>query len=239
MSGHRYTNSSNLLEDVDDETFLGSRSNIPPSQYVQSYEQKRLDLESRTLASTHRSLGLLHETEQVGVATAEELAKQREQLENTNKQLDDITTTLRFSQKHLNGLKSVFGGLKNYLSGQKDPIPVRKLSAVSDTYTNSQESSYAMSPDHSYESHPVARLRGSGGEEQLIQQKSVGSFDEQLENNLDAMYGNLSRLKGLAIDMHQEIQEQNDIIDDITYKVENVDEKIQRQNKDMNKLLKK
>jgi len=57
--------------------------------------------------------GLLYETQEVGKATAVELAKQREQLEKTSHQLDEINSTLRFSQRHLTGLKSVFGGLKN------------------------------------------------------------------------------------------------------------------------------
>lgn len=248
MSGHKYvTNSSNLFaddDDVDDETFLKNfiNPNNGPSAAAsqeQTFEQRRANIENRTLASTNRSLGLLHETEQVGVATAEELAKQREQLENTNKQLDDINTTLRFSQKHLNGLKSVFGGLKNYLSGQRDQEPPRRVSTQSDTTYSTEgqpQQRSPLSPDRSFDAHPVARLRG------ISEQMTGGghhapSFNEQLDKNLDDMAGSLSRLKGLAIDLNQDIESQNDLIDNITNKVDNVDVKLQRQNKDMNKLL--
>lgn len=59
----------------------------------------------------------------LGIATAEELVRQREKLEKTDKQLDEINATLRFSQKHINGIKSVFSSLKNYMSGKNNETP--------------------------------------------------------------------------------------------------------------------
>lgn len=246
MSGHQYipNNGGSLWEDddIDDDTFLqnapgGGGSGRSELDQIQA---KRVEIEQRTLSSTNRSLGLLHETEQCGIATAEELAKQREQLENTNKQLDEINTTLRFSQKHLNGLKSVFGGLKNYLSGQKNQPPPPSATgrgATSPGASSNGMGNAASSPtDNSYEAHPVSRLRG---DVQSYEQKSPSGdhFNQQLENNLDLMAGSISRLKGLAIDLNTDIDSQNELIDTITNKVEDVDVKIQRQNRDMNKLL--
>lgn len=254
MSGHQYvSNSSNLFDDddVDDETFLRNArrpqaSTNPFEQQQLNYQQRIKDIEERTLESSNRSLGLLRETENVGVATAEELARQREQLENTNKQLDDINTTLRFSQKHLNGLKSVFGGLKNYISGQRDLKQQQSLSTVQSTATladklNSPTSSYAqpqMTADERYDSHPTTRLRMDENYYSAAKPKqAANNFNKQLDKNLDEMAGSLSRLKGLAIDLHEEIDDQNDLIDDITNKVENVDVKIGKQNKEINRLL--
>jgi synaptosomal-associated protein 29 len=54
----------------------------------------RREIEERTLQSSSNSLGLLYESEKVGVATAEELAKQKEQLKATEQRLDDISATL-------------------------------------------------------------------------------------------------------------------------------------------------
>lgn len=256
MPGHKYvSNNGSLFEDddddIDDETFL---KNAPPSrasgaaqssstnpfvddlqQQRQLFEQRRKEVEQNTLQSASRSLGLLRESESVGIATAEELTKQREQLQKTSQQLDEINATLRFSQKHLNGLKSVFGGLKNYLSGSKDTPPTRMSSSPSGSKM-SETTSPPMSPDDRYNSHPIARMRDDSLLQQQQQMES-GSFNSQLDRNLDEMAGSLSRLKGLAIDLNQEIDSQNDLIDDITNKVEDVDVKIGRQNKDMNKLL--
>lgn len=249
MSGHKYTsNASNLLDDdIDDETFLRNSSRVQGANRFESQEQTFQDrtraIEERTLASSNRSLGLLYETEQVGVATAEELARQREKLDNTNKQLEDINQTLRFSQKHLNGLKSVFGGLKNYLSGSKDvqqvPTQIIPQTTLGDKL-NSPTSSYSeivqqrqKFPDNQ---NFAAKMDSNSHAQQTIT-ASGSSFTRQLDQNLDEMAGSLSRLKGLAIDLHTEIDDQNDLIDDITTKVENVDAKLGKQNKEINRLL--
>lgn len=284
LSGHKYTtNSSNLFEDdddIDDETFLKNfrnsdqqhhstnpfLTNSPPSSnndQHQVYEARKKEIEDRTLGSSYRSIGLLRETEQVGVSTAEELLRQREQLENTSKQLDDIGTTLRFSQKHLNGLKSVFGGLKNYLSGQKDMQPPsssslsRRMSpAQSDSKLASDgggcDSINSMTSNKSdgYNNHGISGGNNDGGnasgntyhgqqqhQKYRKNEEKSSTFNQQLDRNLDEMCGSLSKLKGLAIDLNQEIESQNDLIDSIGNKVENVDVKVKRQNKEMNHLL--
>lgn len=247
MSGHKYTaNSANLFDDddIDDETFLKnssrSRSNNPFDNQQLSYQERTRAIEERTLASSNRSLGLLYETEQVGIATAEELARQREQLENTNKHLDDINQTLRFSQKHLNGIKSIFGGLKNYIAGQKDmqpPIQTAPKPNIGDKL-NSPTSSYSKSVQSFSNIQGAAAQADNAFHHSQSTVSGVGSsFNKQLDKNLDEMAGSLSRLKGLAVDLHQEIDDQNDLIDNITTKVENVDAKVGRQNKEMNRLL--
>ncbi|KAM7343244.1 synaptosomal-associated protein 29kDa [Cochliomyia hominivorax] len=275
--------SNTKLEDVDDDIFLNnSRSRTPlsdqgavggagrstnpfeedPVDYQrQILEEKRRQIEARSLESTQKSLGLLYETEEVGKATAVELAKQREQLERTAKQLDDINASLRFSQRHLNGLKSVFGGLKNYLSGNRDQQPPpaantnnantgrsSSFSHIPQTVDNSKSTNSmnnmgptAKSPTEKYDNHPISRLRDdSSGQQQRMQQQQQrrnNPFEAQLEANLEEMCGNLSRLKGLATDLGQEIESQNELLDNMNYKIEDVDIKLSKQNKDIHKLL--
>lgn len=237
MSGHQYLQNGSLFnDDVDDETFLkNSRVKQQHDDYLdqrQMYEQKRKEIEDRTITSTQRSIGLLHDTEQVGVATATELAKQREQLEKTRDQLDTINTSLKFSQRHLNGIKSMFGGLKNYLSGKSD------YDAKMSTSSSNSEVSSLPSPtaDERFNNHPTTRLRNDPIQYQQQQQMS-GNYNSQLDRNLEDMCDSLSRLKGLAIDLNQEIDTQNVLIDDITNKVEDVDIKIGKQNTQMFKIL--
>ena len=83
----------------------------------QMMAEKRREIENRTLDSSHRSLGLLYESEKVGLATAQELNRQKEQLKSTEQRLDDINATLKTSERHLQGVKSVFGGIMNYFQG--------------------------------------------------------------------------------------------------------------------------
>lgn len=243
MSGHNYFSNGDALwnDDVDDDEFL-KNSRVPPpagrnqnesqDEYLEQrkmLEMKRREIEHRTLNSSTRSVSLLHETEKVGTATAEELARQREQLEKTRRQLDDINSTLRFSQKHLNGLKSVFGGLKNYLSGNND----RPRMPNSPSGSNLDSQSMSPTAEERYLSHPTTRMRNDPPEPQ----KFTGSFNEQLDRNLDDMANSLGRLKGLAIDLHGEIDSQNDLIDDITTMTEDTDIKIVKQNKQIGYLL--
>ena len=97
--------------------------------------EKRREIEERTLDSSQRSLGLLHESEKVGMATAEELTRQKEQLRGTEQRLDDINSTLKQSERHLQGIKGIFGGLRNYFSG-KGPAAAAAANAAGSSKTN-------------------------------------------------------------------------------------------------------
>ena len=71
--------------------------------------QKRREIEERTVDSSNRSLGLLYESERAGAATAEELNRQKEQLKRTEERLDDINSTLKTSERHLQvKIKTIF-----------------------------------------------------------------------------------------------------------------------------------
>lgn len=138
MAQNRYVKSTNPFEedDVSDELFLRNSRRPPPSSFdeqIQTYQEQKKAIEERTINSTYDSLNLLRESEQIGIATGEELMRQREKLEKTDKQLDEINATLRFSQKHINGIKSVFSSLKNYVSGKTDASPTTSSSTTPST----------------------------------------------------------------------------------------------------------
>nr|AEE62493.1 unknown [Dendroctonus ponderosae] len=250
MSSHRYIKSTNPFDeddDVDDETFLRNSRRPPPSNsfeaQVQDFQERKRQIEENTIRSTQHSLSILRDSEQIGIATAEELMRQREKLEKTDKQLDDINNTLRFSQKHINGIKSVFSSLKNYVSGRNDKSPTTSSSTPSTVResTSNPNLQQKLQTYDRYDEHPVTRLRGNGYS--MPQQYTTGSgstdFSAKLESNLQEMSSNICRLKGLACELGQEIDSQNDLIDNITYKTDRADLIIQRQNKDMVKILKK
>jgi len=56
---------------------------------------------------------------------------------------------------------------------------------------------------------------------------------------LDEMCSSLSRLKGLAHGLNEEITTQNEMVDRITNKTDRAEGTIVHQNRDMNRLLKK
>ncbi|XP_019869165.1 synaptosomal-associated protein 29 [Aethina tumida] len=245
MAQNRYVKSTNPFEedDVSDELFLRNSRRPPPSSFdeqIQSYQEQKKAIEERTINSTYDSLNLLRESEQIGIATGEELMRQREKLEKTDKQLDEINATLRFSQKHINGIKSVFSSLKNYVSGKTDASPTTSSSTTPSTVK--QSSSTQNFEDKSsydrYEEHPVTRLRDNNYQPQQTVSGSK-DFSARLDANLQEMCNNITRLKGLATDLGGEIDSQNDLISSITDKTEQADITIRRQNKDMQRILKK
>ncbi|CAH1998966.1 unnamed protein product [Acanthoscelides obtectus] len=250
MNNHRYIKSTNPFEedDIDDELFLRnsrrstSSMNMQPTldEQMQSFAEKKKAIEERTISSTDKSINILRESEQIGIATAEELMRQREKLEKTDKQLDEINATLRFSQKHINGIKSVFSSLKNYMSGKNDVSPSTSSSTPSTVKqsTSNPNLDEKLSTYDRYENHPATRLQDNYSRDY---QSSSGSkdFSARLDANLQEMCNNISRLKGLANDLGDEILTQNDLISNIIDKTENADMTINKQNKDMSRILRK
>uniref|UniRef100_A0A1B6DEK8 t-SNARE coiled-coil homology domain-containing protein n=1 Tax=Clastoptera arizonana TaxID=38151 RepID=A0A1B6DEK8_9HEMI len=245
-------------DDVDDDAFLKhppiGNSNYNPKANISSSIENNLDdvenrtqsllqvkreIEERTAQSSQRSLSLLRHSEEVGNATAEELLRQREQLERTEKRLDEINTTLRFSQRHIQGIKSVFGSLKNYLSGKNsEPISSGPSNLSSNSKSTILEESLPSPSANS--DHPGLRIRGLDNAEasmSIDRQKPVDA-QQVIDKNLDEMMGSIVRLKGLAHGLGDEIESQNDLVENILSKSERSDITIQRQTKDIKRLLK-
>jgi len=241
-SGFKYNNFSTrsfTSEENDMPNYRGSSDNRD------SLEDRRRQLmlekqkiEERTLQSSGRAIGILHETEQVGISTAEELMRQREQLERTSARLDDMNNTLRSSDKHIQNIKSVFSSIKNYFSKPSEfAIHTNPAAESTPKSSNSQlgkvmEQTAAQSSKDSQ--HPVFRIR-----ENDFSHKPFSNIDDQLDEDLGIMSDSLSRLRGLAQGLSSELDDQNDLIDRVQTSADKADMRIARQNKDMERLLRK
>jgi len=205
-------------------------------QQRQELARRRREVEQRTLASSERGLGLLYESEKVGVATAEELSRQKEQLLQTEQKLDDINSTLRNSERHIQGVRSIFGSIRNYFSGHSTAKPpVAGIPQPNQQQPVSSSSSSYQMPQAYHDHHPGIRNKPG-----VVQHNPPDlSVDEALDRNLDDMASGLARLKGLAEGLNSELSEHNDILDRVTDKTEVVGFKVDKQNKEMNKILKK
>jgi len=243
--------------DIDDATFLkySGRSSYSDDQDAlrQKMLQEKREIETRTLASTQRSLQLLNDSEHVGSATAVELSHQREQLENTEQKLDDINASLRISEKHIQSIKSVFGSIKNYFSGANNKMPPSSGAASTSKDTDKDGGDITRSKSdlaqvlHATQQSTAATLQSQRdrerdfdyGQSSASDMKSSVSVDEMLDKNLEDMSAVLGRLKGLGRDLGTEIESQNNLIERITVKSEDADFRMTKQSKDMNKILKR
>ena len=226
----------------------------PLSYSVKSYSElednwglqaKRDEINQQVIASSNRSLGMLFETEKLGVSIDEELDIQKEKLLKTEKSLDDVNSTLKTSERHLKGINSFFGRMKNHFR-------TKKSSNFSSNPT-SKEADFHKSHDHNVRSNtynPDANTIYQGnlakGCDKVHkkgitrhQRLSDEQVDEMLNKNLDDMSKVLSVIKGQAVSIGVEINKHNTIIDRIEDKAAAADLKIEEQNIGMGKILRK
>jgi len=232
-------------DDVDDAEFLrpaARNSNNSTSTMEERRQQllyEKTKIEERTIQSSMRSISLLNESEEIGIKTAEELATQREQLQNTEQKLDEINSALRISQRHIQGIKSVFGSIKNYFSAPPKPLPSvkeEKKDEAKQNGTSANESlRAAVSPTSTTATSPGTSPT-DGYRRNVPRDRSV---DDILDDNLGIMGDSLKRLKGLGLTLQTEIDDSNQLVERIIGKTENVDHRIQGQSQQMNKILKK
>ncbi|VDM45765.1 unnamed protein product [Toxocara canis] len=207
---------------------------------VNFYEREIEKYMQESLDSTQRSRQQLEQSEQVGVATAQDLLAQREKLENTEKNLDEIERTTKMTQRNLNSLKSVFGGFfKNKFSRvPKEPAPEKLRSSKSDNRLNSTVDKLAS--DSSAYSGGAVSASGptlSESSRAAIRGTRWEAMDKEIDSNLDSMSSQLSRLRMLGTAISEEVDTQNALLDRIQVKAERNDARVKEQDSQMRRLL--
>jgi synaptosomal-associated protein 29 len=180
---------------------------------------------------------LIQESENVGIQTAVELDRQREQLEKTKNNLDKIDVNLKESQKDINSMKSVFYRMKYAFSSKKKIDPVTTELPSSSSSDKKPVQLRAESQDDRYNSHPTTRLRGDNSTAKTTKRTVDDEYENQLDDHLDQISDGLSRLKDLALNLGTEVEAHNELLDDIGTKMNGVDGKIEDQNKAVSKML--
>lgn len=117
------------------------------------------------------------------ICSLKELVRQGEQLNNVEQKLDQVNQDMKTTQKHLNNIKSVFGGIKNWWSGKKEAQAVEKRSRESTLQENISGQPPASSADH-----PALRVRK---EDSFTHQEAAASrgahwdqYEKQFNQNL-------------------------------------------------------
>lgn len=267
-------------EDVDDFTFLSSAKkgssaystnagqNLRNQQWEQQREQlllERQQLEDSILQSSNSAVRVLYDTEQVGIATAEELAHQGEQLRNVDRKLDNINTNLKVSQKHLNSMKSIFGSIRSYFRGGSNADASRNAAPGAEVEERSptelektldkvkQDGTSSRPPT----THPAFRVRGldtsgfgAGFEDdkgdfsapppqQPAYKSRTVEIEQKLDSNLAELDSGLGRLKFLAQGLGKELEDQNELLDHLTDKTDMTEGTVVHQNSQIRRILKK
>ncbi|XP_010282192.1 PREDICTED: synaptosomal-associated protein 29 [Phaethon lepturus] len=159
--------------------------------------------------------------------------------------VDKMDQDLKTSQRHISSIKSVWGGLINYFKA-KPPEGKPEQNGTPEYYANSRLKEAIMSSKEQeskyQESHPNLRKLDNSDLVSPVQKDSypknqhLRAFHQKIDNNLDEMSSGLSRLKNLALGLQTEIDEQDDMLDRLTKKVETLDVNIKSTDKKVRQL---
>ncbi|KAJ7423779.1 Synaptosomal-associated protein 29 [Willisornis vidua] len=236
-------------DDEEDAAGAGGAGEVDRQRFLQ---QEVLRRSAASADSTARSLSLLYESERIGVAASEELVRQGEALKRTEQMVDKMDQDLKTSQKHINSIKSVWGGLVNYFKA-KPPESKPEQNGAPEYCANSRLKEAMMSSKEQeskyQESHPnLRKLDNSDNDfskadsvsslerDSYPKNQQLRAYHQKIDTNLDEMSSGLSRLKNLALGLQTEIEEQDDMLDRLTRKVETLDINIKNTDKRVRQL---
>lgn len=257
-----------FADDDEEEETAGSRSrggfnfdDEPPESRMTEAERRQHYLQQEVMRtaqsavdSSHRSLGLLYEAEKVGTETAEELMRQGEALKRTERMVDNMEQDLRTSQRHINSIKSVWGGLVNYFKAKPEPpkpVPKDQPTGYQANSKLQNALSNSKQQEDKYEaSHPNLRKLDTAGfgasassndtpssqNGYPSQNRHLKAAHQKLDDNLDDMSLGLSRLKNLGLGLQCEIDDQDVSLDSLLNKVDSMDGRIGSTNRQLKKL---
>ncbi|XP_022336729.2 soluble NSF attachment protein 29-like [Crassostrea virginica] len=234
------SNNSNpfFTEEDDDDWGSGRRGKI--QEQINASEERQLD-------STTRALRSIQESESMGIATAEELLRQGEQLNNIERKTDEINQTMTVTQKHLNNIKSVFGGIKTWWSTKKTTetsIPESKPGRLQETLEKHKASQpVRRNPDcqgfYDEDNDLDDKFMQGARTQQYVKPVTHSAREEQLNENLGQISDGLTNLKGLALGLGDEIERQNVQLGGMDPKVRKANDLLENQNKQMRNILRK
>ena len=206
--------------------------------------------QDRSLESTMRSLALIEDSHDMAIKTAEELQCQGEQLYRIERNLGDIQNNLSQSERHVRSMKSVWGAMANYFRKPPKPVPP-PTNLKEDTSLGRRKASDLLSdpsmrfrasnrgPDEFGYGGSGAGSDGAGRKANVAVYSSSDPREKQLSANLDLLSRGIGQLKEGALTLGDEIERQNDHLDRIQGAADVTYDKLEKQEKDVRRLLRK
>ncbi|XP_065845407.1 synaptosomal-associated protein 25-like [Oscarella lobularis] len=174
-----------------------------------------------SLESTRRMLTMAVETETVGGKTLDKLYDQGEQLDRINEGLDQINADMKSAEKNLTEMEKCCGLCVCPWNRKRN---IEKTDEYKQTW-DERDGVVVTEPG-------AATTIGSQGARSGYIKKVLGDDrEDEMDENLgqvDAIVGNL---KGIAIDMGNELMKQNDQIDIMNQKAEMNDVRVREADK--------
>jgi hypothetical protein len=236
-------NATKDIDEVDDDLFISRK----PKNYIFA-EKKAADLTERTNRMLMNSRQIVLETEQVGQSTLENLSVQRETLERVENDLDSINNMTRATQKHLNNMKSFFGGIRSLFSNSNSNSVTAAVGTPGTVGASMPRSKTLASVPSNIPAGSSSPKPGNTGNNissrpsfaaTTSTPQAASEDKDEFEANLSEIGFGLGRLKEMAMRLGDEIGDQNEMLDRITDKSERAGDSVKHQNRQIQQLLKK
>ncbi|CAF3501275.1 unnamed protein product [Rotaria socialis] len=218
---------------------------------LQSIQRQIHEKKTGMLDLTRRMVGLINESETVGVNTAAELIEQREKLENIEKRCDGIDANLVkniekrcdgidanlvSAQQNINKLNSIFGGIKNYFHPPKSSMP---KSASQPQLSNAAKKKTAVVQQAAATAINTRPTNLNNDTDTYFGKARSGMDDieRETEDGLHDVHQGVNRLKLLALQMNEELESQKPLTDRVGIKINHLNDSVNKKNKDMKNIL--
>ena len=127
----------------------------------------------------------------------QDLVRQGEQLDNVESKVDKINADTKVSQRHLNSIKSIFGGIRNWWNGEgKNDATPQPVTSSRDRTTLRQTVATERDPSTSGV-HPAFRIRGSDVsgfyDDDIVEFGSSGATSRPATSNIGARHDDAAR----------------------------------------------
>ena len=190
-------------------------------------DRKRMALEN-SCSSSSNCLESIESSLSIASHTKGDLAVQADQLNNVERNLNQMDEDLDTSAKHITNLKSVFGSIFNYFKADKSS----SKSSNSNEINNRSSSADRRSCDNSQENYNLSHTIHTPHPS-----TAAVSQEQKINQNLKNIEIGLSKMKSAAIDINYEIERQNEQLERIQQKSESTDVRLKAQNRQIANIL--
>ena len=203
--------------------------------------------QEKSLDSTKRSLALIEDSHDIAVKTGEELVYQREALNRTERNLDQIQNDMNIADRHIKSMKSIWGAMANYFKKPPKQNPVGPPPGSDKTPSTRRaeellnESSLDFkiqgrrSDDYGYGDSGYSGASSFQGNAFA----ASDPYESQLNANLDAIAKGVRRLKEDALVLGDEIESSTVQIERIDKKAEAAGLRVESARQKVQKIIRK
>ena len=188
----------------------------------QAVQEQCLEKQKAIEDSTTESLRLVQETLNTGAATAAELESQGKQIDRIHDNLVEINQSVKKSEHHVRGIKSIFGALWNKATGPpKEEPKLPKVEPVAAAST----------------SKAAAGRSGEVRSGPLFTQEKHRLDTDRTHDNLQQIGVGVQSLREMALSMGDELDRQNKKLGDVNREADRANLGVNKLTKDMNKII--